>query len=159
MYTWGIFLAYICRQLSSRLHFHIFWEAGHDTYQDTLLPKHGEPTKVYTKRTSIVPPSSSVPVSTSQFGENTLPFDDFTLISVLSDSSSDISDINHLIALRKSKYTCTSHFLSNFVSNSHLTSSYSTFIFLWTRTQFSSLCQKPLLSQDKEMSCRKKWWL
>ena len=28
VYTWGIFLAYIRRRLSSRLHFHVFWEAG-----------------------------------------------------------------------------------------------------------------------------------
>ena len=27
-YLWSIFLAYICRRLSSRLRFHVFWEAG-----------------------------------------------------------------------------------------------------------------------------------
>jgi len=30
VYTWGIFLAYICRRLSLRLRFHVFWEAGRD---------------------------------------------------------------------------------------------------------------------------------
>ena len=30
VYTWGIFLAYIRRRLSSRLCFHVFWEAGRD---------------------------------------------------------------------------------------------------------------------------------
>ena len=30
VYTWGIFLAYMRCRLSSRLHFHIFWEAGRD---------------------------------------------------------------------------------------------------------------------------------
>ena len=30
VYTWGIFLAYIRRRLSSRLRFHVFWEAGRD---------------------------------------------------------------------------------------------------------------------------------
>ena len=32
MYTWGIFLAYIRRRLSSRLCFHVFWEAGRDRF-------------------------------------------------------------------------------------------------------------------------------
>ena len=30
VYTWGIFLAYMRRRLSSRLRFHVFWEAGHE---------------------------------------------------------------------------------------------------------------------------------
>jgi len=30
VYTWGILLVYIRRRLSSRLPFHVFWEAGHD---------------------------------------------------------------------------------------------------------------------------------
>ena len=30
MHTWGILLAYIRRRLSSRLRFHVFWEAGRD---------------------------------------------------------------------------------------------------------------------------------
>jgi len=30
IYAWGIFLANICRWLSSRLCFHVFWEAGRD---------------------------------------------------------------------------------------------------------------------------------
>ena len=30
VYTWGIFLAYIRRRLSSRFCFHVFWEAGRD---------------------------------------------------------------------------------------------------------------------------------
>ena len=30
VYAWGIFLAYIRRRLSSRLCFHVFWEAGRD---------------------------------------------------------------------------------------------------------------------------------
>ena len=34
MYTWGIFLAYIRRRLSSRLRFRVFWEAGRDTLHD-----------------------------------------------------------------------------------------------------------------------------
>jgi len=66
---------------------------------------------------------------TSQFGENTLPSDDVTLISILSDSTSDISDINFLIALQKRKHTCTYHLSSNIVFYSHLTCSHSVFIF------------------------------
>ena len=31
-YAWGIFLAYMRRRLSSRLRFHVFWEAGRDSY-------------------------------------------------------------------------------------------------------------------------------
>ena len=30
VYTWGFLLAYIRRRLSSRLRFHVFWEAGRD---------------------------------------------------------------------------------------------------------------------------------
>ena len=69
------------------------------TDQNTLPPKHEESTKVYTNCTSIVPPSSFVSFSTSQFGENTLPSDDVTLIPVLVDSNSDIFGIGLLIAL------------------------------------------------------------
>jgi len=29
-YTWGIFLAYMCRRLSSRLRFSVFWEVERD---------------------------------------------------------------------------------------------------------------------------------
>jgi len=68
-----------------------------------------------------VPSSSFVPVFTSQSGEATLPSGDVTLISVLSDSSSDIS--------LKEKHTCTSHPLFIFVCYSHLSFSYSAFIF------------------------------
>ena len=34
MYTWGIFLAYKRRRLSSRLRFHVFWEAGRDIHEN-----------------------------------------------------------------------------------------------------------------------------
>ena len=47
---------------------------------------------------------------------------------VLSNSSSDISDIALLIILRKGKRIYTSHHMSNFVSYSHLSSFYSAFI-------------------------------
>jgi len=30
-YTWGIFLTYMCRRLSSQLRFSVFWEARRDT--------------------------------------------------------------------------------------------------------------------------------
>ena len=69
------------------------------TDQNTLLPRHEKSTKVYTRCTSTVPPSSSVPVSTSQFSEDILSSNDVTLIHVLSDSSSDISIIDLPITL------------------------------------------------------------
>jgi len=37
VYTWDIFLAYICRRLSSRLRFHVFWEAGRDKYGPKII--------------------------------------------------------------------------------------------------------------------------
>jgi len=40
VYTWDILLAYIRRQLSSRLHFNIFWEAGRDSFHQKI---HGGP--------------------------------------------------------------------------------------------------------------------
>ena len=39
VYTWGIFLTYIRRQLLSRLRFHVFWEAGRDN--KPILPVEG----------------------------------------------------------------------------------------------------------------------
>ena len=39
MYTWGIFLAYIHRRLSMRLHFHVFLEAGRDTSSEASQGK------------------------------------------------------------------------------------------------------------------------
>ena len=108
-----------------------------------MPPKHGEQTKIYTKRTSIMPSSSTVPVSTLQSGENTLPSNDVIHVPVLSNSSSNISHIGLVIALRKGKLTCTSHLLSNFICYSCLSSSSSAFIFLWTHIWFPSLYQKP----------------
>ena len=43
VYTWGILLAYIRRQLSSRPRFHVFWEAGRDnthTHNQHLQSHH-----------------------------------------------------------------------------------------------------------------------
>jgi len=70
-----------------------------NTNQYIVPPKHGEPTKVYTKCTSTVPLSFVVPVSTPQSGENTLPSGDVTLVPVLSDFISDIFNFDLLIAL------------------------------------------------------------
>ena len=109
-----------------------------------MSPKHEEPTKVYTKRTSTVPSSSFIPVFTSQFSENILPSDEVTPIHVLSDSSFDISDANLLIARRNGKHACTSYFFSsNFVSYSHLISSYSAFISSVNSTHFQVCVRIP----------------
>ena len=63
-----------------------------DTDQDTLPHKYGEPIKVYTKHTSTVSSSFAGLVSTSQSGENALPFCDVTLIlSNFSFASFDVS--------------------------------------------------------------------
>ena len=37
VYTWDNFLAYICRWLSSRLRFYVFWEAGRDNMTTKLI--------------------------------------------------------------------------------------------------------------------------
>ena len=39
MYTWGILLAYLRRQLSSRLRFHVLWQAGRDKISVMNNPK------------------------------------------------------------------------------------------------------------------------
>ena len=36
VYTWDIILVYICRRLSSWLRFHVFWEAGRDSFPTKL---------------------------------------------------------------------------------------------------------------------------
>jgi len=49
------------------------------------------------------------------------------------------------IALRKEKRNCTQHIVSNFISYSHLLSSFRSFILIWTHAQFPRMYQKPCL--------------
>jgi len=53
----------------------------------------------------------------------------YPLMMLLQSCSSDISDIDLPIALRKGKRTCISHLLSKFISYSYLTSPYNVSIF------------------------------
>ena len=97
-----------------------------------------------------------IPYFTLQFGKNTLPSDDVTPVSVLSNFNSDISDYDLSLALRKGKRICTSHLLSNFVSYFHLTSSYNPLISSVQSYLVLKSVSEAILSQDREMSCKKK---
>ena len=81
---------------------------------------------VFTIHISIafVPTSSVVLIFESQIGENIYapPSSD------ASTNSDTVSDDDLPVALRKSKYTCTSHSLYRFVSYSHLSPSFYVFI-------------------------------
>jgi len=96
---------------------------------DTLPTEHGESksihwvgesARVFTRHTStaIMPTSSNISIFGSQTDENTstLPSSDTTIDFDI------VSDVDLLIALCKSKHTCTSHPIFCFVSYSHLSS-------------------------------------
>ena len=115
-----------------------------DVHGESVLPNwFGEPTKVFTRRTStaLVSTSFAIPLKHKQVRIHHYP-----LVITITDSDS-ISDDDLSIALRKGKRTYTSHPISCFVSYSHLSPSFHAFISSLDSYLFPNLYQKSYLFQ------------
>ena len=108
-----------------------------------------EATRVFTRCTSTahMTTSTAILIFETQTGENTsiLPSSDTTT------DSNSISNNDLPITLRKGKQTCTSHFISYFLSYSDLSTFFMPLFLRWTHISFSSLYQKPHLSKIERM--------